>query len=74
MEKKTDENYTRMLRAILNKSWKTLPTKQHLYGHLTPISQTIQDIQGTAGEARMNSCTTFFYKPFHMDALVLADY
>ena len=35
-----DGNYTRMLRAILNKSWKQHPTKQH--GHPLPISKTIQ--------------------------------
>ena len=32
--KKLDGNYTRMLRAILNKSWRQDPTKQQLYGHL----------------------------------------
>ena len=42
MEKKLDGNYTRMLRAILNKSWRQHPTKQQLYGHLTPIMKTIQ--------------------------------
>ena len=40
-EKKLDGNCTRMLRAILNKSWKQHPTKQLLYGHLLPISQII---------------------------------
>ena len=30
MEKKLDGKYTRMLRAILNKSWKQHPTKQQL--------------------------------------------
>ena len=42
MEKKLDSNYTRMLRAILNKSWGQHPTKQQLYGHLPPIMKTIQ--------------------------------
>ena len=42
MEKKLDGNYTRMLRAILNKSWKQHPIKQLLYGHLPPITKTIQ--------------------------------
>ena len=42
IEKKLDGNYTRMLRAILNKSWKQHPTKQQLYGLLLPISKTIQ--------------------------------
>ena len=42
MEKKLDGNYTRMMRAILNKSWRQHPTKQQLYGHLPPITKTIQ--------------------------------
>ena len=41
-EKKFDGNYTRMLRAILNKSWRQHPTKQQLYGHLPPIMKTIK--------------------------------
>ena len=40
MEKKLDGNYTRMLRAILNKSWRQHLTKQLLYGHLPPIKKT----------------------------------
>ena len=39
MEKKLDGNYTRMLQAILNKSWKQHPTKHQLYGHLSPITK-----------------------------------
>ena len=42
MEKKLDSKYTRILRAILNKSWRQHPTKQQLYGYLTPITKTIQ--------------------------------
>ena len=42
IEKKLDSNYTRMLRAILNKSWRQHPTKQQLYGHLLPIMKTIK--------------------------------
>ena len=42
MEKKLDGNYTRMLRAILNKSWRQNPTKQQLYGYLPSITKTIQ--------------------------------
>ena len=34
MEKNLDGNYTRMLWAILNKSWRQHLTKQQLYGHL----------------------------------------
>ena len=42
MEKRLDGNYTRMLRAILNRSWRQHPTKQQLYGHQPPITKTIQ--------------------------------
>ena len=42
MEKKLDGNYTRILRAILNKSWRQQPTKQQLYGHLPHITKTIK--------------------------------
>ena len=42
VEKKLDGNYTRMLRAILNKSWRQHSTKQQLYGHLPPITKTIK--------------------------------
>ena len=42
LEKKLDGNYTRMLRAILNKSWQQHPTRHQLHGHLPPITKTIQ--------------------------------
>ena len=42
LEKKLDGNYTRMLRGILNKSWRPDSTKQQLYGHPPPITKTIQ--------------------------------
>ena len=42
LEKKLDGNYTRMFRAILNKSWRQHPTKNQPYGHLPPITKTIQ--------------------------------
>ena len=42
LEKKLDGNYTRMLRAILNKSWQQHPTRHQLYGHLPPNTKTIQ--------------------------------
>ena len=35
-------NYTRMLRAILNKSWRQHPKRHQLYGQLPPIRKTIQ--------------------------------
>ena len=42
LEKKLDGNYTRMLRSILNKSRRQHPTRHQLYGHLPPITKTIQ--------------------------------
>ena len=42
MEKNLDGNYSRMLQAILNKSWRQHPTKPQVYGHLPPITKTIQ--------------------------------
>ena len=42
LEKKLDGNYTRMLRAILNKSWRQHPARHQLYDHMPPITKTIQ--------------------------------
>ena len=39
LEKKPDANYTRMLRAILNKSWRHHLTRHQLYGHLPSITK-----------------------------------
>ena len=40
LKKKQDGNYTRMLRAILNKSLRHHPTRHQLYGHLPPVTKT----------------------------------
>ena len=42
LKKKLDGNYKRMLRAILNKSWRQHATRHQLNGHLPPITKTIQ--------------------------------
>ena len=42
LEKKLEGNYTRMYRAILNKSWRQHPTRHQLYGHLPPITKAVQ--------------------------------
>ena len=59
MEKKLDSNYTRMLQAILNKSWRQHPTKQQLYDHLPPITKICKldepDVWDTAGEVGTSS-------------------
>ena len=41
LEKKLDGIYTRMLRAILNKSWRQHAIRHQLYDHLPPITKTI---------------------------------
>ena len=42
LEKKLDDNYTKMLWAILDKSKRQHPTRHQLYGHLPSITKTIQ--------------------------------
>ena len=42
IEKKPDSNCTRLLRVILNKSWKYHLTEQQLYCFQPPISKTIR--------------------------------
>ena len=49
------ENYTRMLREILNKSWRQQPTKQQHCGHLPPITKTIQ-VKRTSHEGHCWKC------------------
>ena len=39
--KRLDGTYTRMLRVVLNISWREHPTKERLYGKLPPLSSTI---------------------------------
>ena len=42
LEKKLEGNCRRMLRAILNKSWRQHPTRHQLYGHMPLITKTIK--------------------------------
>ena len=42
LTKRLEKNYTRMMRAILNKSLQQHPTRHQLYGYLPPIKKTIQ--------------------------------
>ena len=59
-----------MLRAILNKSWRQHPTRHQLYGHLPPITKTIQVRRtrhsGHCWRARTNSSVMYSYGPPHM--------
>ena len=70
LKKKLDGNYTRMLRAILNKSWRQHPTRHQLYGHCLPSRKLYKldepDTQDTAGEARTNSSEMYSYGLPHM--------
>ena len=66
LEKKLDGNYTRMLRAILNKSWQQHPTRRQLYGHLPPITKTIQ-----ARRTRHAGHNLFIYLTFRFFSILL---
>ena len=55
IKKKPDRNCTRLLRTILNKSWKQHPIKEQLYGYLPPISKTIQIRRTRHAEHRWRS-------------------
>ena len=73
-----DGNYTRMLRAVLNKSWRQHPTRLQLYGHLPPSQKLYKfdepDTRDTAGEARTSSISdVLLYGPPLMDVQVWDD-
>ena len=77
IEKRLDGNCTRMLRVILNKSWKQYPTKQPQYALLFPISKTIQVRRtrhvGHCWWTKDELIVTFSNGPLHIDVLVLVD-
>ena len=59
LERKLNGNYARMLRAVLNKSWRQHPTRHH-YTDTCPPSRKLYkldepDTRDTAGEARTSS-------------------
>ena len=69
--KKLDGNYKKMLRAILNKSWRQHLTKQQLYGHIPPIMKTIQvkwtRHVGHCWNSRDELISDILFGPLHMD-------
>ena len=69
-KKKLDGNYSRMLRAILNKSWRQHPTGTNYTATCLPSWKLYKfdepDMQDIAGEARMNSSVMYSYGPPHM--------
>ena len=74
MEKKLDDNYTRMLQAILNKSspWGSIPQSRSCtatYQTSWNFSKLDElDMRNTAGEVRTNSEVMYSCGPLHMDA------
>ena len=70
-KKKLDSNDTRILYAVLNKSWKQHFTKQQLYCHLPPILQLIQE--GYNCCRSKNKLISVSNGLRHMDTPVLAD-
>ena len=75
LEKMLDGNYTRMLRAILKKSWQQHPTKHQLYGHLPPITKNTQFRRTRhAGHCwRSRDEVMYSYGPPHMAGQKLDD-
>ena len=67
-QKKIDGNRTRVIGAVLKKSWKQYPFKKRLYGKLPPILQIIQMKQ-----ARTKSWGKFSNGFPYIDQPVLAD-
>ena len=71
MEKKLDGNYTRMLQAILNKSWKQNPTSSSctaIYRLLRKLCKLDEpDMQNNAGEEDTNSKVIYSCGPLHLD-------
>ena len=57
------------LRAVLNKSWEQHLTKQNMYGHLLPITQTF----GITEKDRTISQVMFCYGVLLIDTPVLAE-
>ena len=70
LKKKLNGNYTRMLQAILNKSWRQHLTRHQLYGHFPPSRKLYKldepDTQDTTGEARTKSSVMYSYGLPHM--------
>ena len=72
MEKKLDGNYTRMMRAVLNKSLKAKLHKTATVWPPTSPSRKLSgldetDMRDTAGKVRTNSSAIYSGGPFHMD-------
>ena len=71
MEKELDGNYTRMLRAILNKSWRQHPTNSSYMATYHPSRKLSKldksDMRDTAGNVGTSSWVIYSCGPLHMD-------
>ena len=74
IKKKLDWICTRMQPVILNKSWKSHPTKQPLYGHQPPIFKTIKIRRRHSDQFWRNKRRTqndvLLWSPSHRRAIV----
>ena len=70
-KKKFDGNYTRMQRAILNKSWRQYPTRHQCTATYHPSRKLSKldesDMRDTAGEVKTSSLVMYSSGPLHMD-------
>ena len=70
MEKKLHSNYTRMLGAILKKSWRQHPQSSSCTATYHPSRKLSKldkpDMQDTGGEVEMNSQVKYSCGPLHM--------
>ena len=75
MEKKLDGNYTRMLQAILNKSWRQHPQNSSCTATYHPSRKLSKlddpDMQDTAGEIGTSSYVMYSSRPLHIAELRL---
>ena len=74
MERKLDGNCTRILRAVLNKSWRQHPTKKQLYGHQSPISKIMHTRRaGHCWRRKGELIINLLSRPLHTDEHELGD-
>ena len=70
LEKKLDGNYTRILWAILNRSWKQYSQSSSYTATYHPSRKLSKldkpDMQDTAGEVGTSSLVMYSYRPLHM--------
>ena len=70
LQKKLDGNYSRMLRAILNKSWRQHPKSTNYIATCLPSrklsKQDEPGMQDSTGEAGTSSSVMYSYRPPHI--------